>query len=79
MALKLSGAEGEMMDVRMLDDSHNSEEVAYTAAPGTVVLKPYMVAVVETPGIYSKRVERKAQPKIFAGQDAAGANERKGR
>ena len=79
MALKLFGAEGEMMDVRLLDDSHSSEEVAYTAAPGTVVLKPYMVAVVETPGIYSKRVERKAQPKIFAGQDAAGANERKGR
>ena len=77
MKLSLLGAENEKLEVRMLDDTHSSEEVAFCGAMGELVLKPYMIVLLETPGMYTKRVEREVSPKIFAGQDEQGAKSRK--
>ena len=71
--LTLVGAGEGKMDVRLLDDSHSSEDVVLSGRIDEVSLSPYMVAVIETSGMYSAPAERKAAPKIFAGQDEAGA------
>ena len=74
--LALRGAEDEKFDVRLLDDEHSPEEVAFRGAMDEIVLKPFMVAVLETPGIYPKPAKRQAEKRIFAGQDADGAAQR---
>ena len=70
--LTLIGAENEKLDVRLLDDDHNCEVVAFSDARTEIVLKPYMVALFETPGIYAPRAARRPERKVFAGQDAEG-------
>ena len=77
VALRLLGAEDEKLDVRLLDDAHSPEEVAFRGAMGELVLAPYMVAVLETPGAYAKPAKRRAEKVVFAGQDAEGAALRK--
>lgn len=75
--LMWTGLEGEKLEVRLLDDSHSSEVVAFCGCVNEIVLEPYMVAVAETPGMYAKKARRVVAPKIFAGQDAEGASSRK--
>ena len=71
--LTLNGAEDERFDARLLDDGHSSEQVAWCDGRREFELQPYMVALLETPGIYMKPAVRKAEARTFAGQDAADA------
>ncbi|MBO7721040.1 MAG: hypothetical protein J6T01_01390 [Kiritimatiellae bacterium] len=74
--LSFKGAEKEIMELRLLDETHSSEEVFMRGAFEEFTLQPYMLALLETPGMYMKPASRVAEMIMFAGQDEAGFAER---
>ena len=67
--LSLKGADGAAFEIARLDDAHDSEKTEPFDPSADLTLAPHQIVLLTT-AAEAKAVDRGAERKVFAGQDA---------